>query len=168
MNRGRVYRRCGCRDLDRRQLGAQCPRLPEPDHGTWGFAVDLPAGTGPRKTVRRGGFASEDQTRTALRRFLEGRAMGFDGDPNQTVGQYLHAWLRIKERTLKPTTIARYRATVHNDLVPAFGPIRLEELSHDHIAAFVQRELDADRGRPTVFKCLSTLSSAMGHAVRQH
>ena len=166
--RGRVYRRCGCRDLNRRQLGAHCPRLPDGAHGTWGFAVDIPAGGGPRRTVRRGGFPTCDKAESALRRFHEGRAMGFDGDPNQTVAQYLHAWLAIKELSLKPTTLVRYRATIKKDLVPALGAIRLDDLDHDHIAAFVQRELDADRGRPTVYKCLSTLSSALGHAVRHH
>ena len=168
MNRGRVYRRCGCRDQDRRQLGAKCPQLAKAEHGTWTFAVDLPASGGPRKTVRRGGFSSNDQAATALRRFHEGRAQGFDSDPNQTVAQYLRAWLKQRKESLKPSTYSRYRATVENDLLPAFGQVRLEELSHDHIAAFAQRELDADRGRPTVYKCLTTLSSAMGHAVRTH
>lgn len=39
--RGRVYRRCGCRDIQRHQLGAHCPHLvTESEHGTWTFAVD--------------------------------------------------------------------------------------------------------------------------------
>ncbi|MEU0844688.1 hypothetical protein ABZ370_35165 [Streptomyces sp. NPDC005962] len=43
-NVGRVYRRCGCRDEQRRQLGAHCLQLmSDPAHGTWTFAVDLPA-----------------------------------------------------------------------------------------------------------------------------
>jgi len=165
-NRGRVYLRCGCRDLNRRQLGAACPRLADGVHGKWSFAVDIPAGGGPRRTVRRSGFPTRDKAQSALRRFHEGRALGFDGDPNQTLADYLRAWLCAIALRLKPTTVARYRAAVEEDLIPALGAIRLEELCHDHIAAFVQRELDNGRGRPTVFKILSTLSSALANAVR--
>ncbi|MFF1949319.1 hypothetical protein [Kitasatospora herbaricolor] len=33
--RGRVYRRCGCRDAQHKQLGARCPRLAaDRRHGT--------------------------------------------------------------------------------------------------------------------------------------
>ncbi|MFI9584259.1 tyrosine recombinase XerC [Streptomyces sp. NPDC052236] len=69
---------------------------------------------------------------------------------------------------LKPTTMARYRDYVHNDLAPAFGSLKLEELRHRHISAFVTRELAAGRGRTTLYRCLATLSSALGDAVRQH
>ncbi|GAA1908192.1 hypothetical protein GCM10009753_44180 [Streptantibioticus ferralitis] len=54
--RGRVYRRCGCRDQQRKQLGARCPKLAaDPDHGTWTFAVGLPSppGQAPRHPPRR-------------------------------------------------------------------------------------------------------------------
>ncbi|MFB7467723.1 tyrosine-type recombinase/integrase [Streptomyces sp. NPDC056224] len=69
---------------------------------------------------------------------------------------------------LKPTTMARYRDYVHNDLAPAFGTLKLDELGHRHIAAFVTGELAAGRGKTTLYRCLATLSSALGDAVRQH
>lgn len=69
---------------------------------------------------------------------------------------------------LKPTTMARYRDYVHNDLVPAFGSLRLDDLRHRHISAFVTGQLSAGRGRTTLYRCLATLSSALGDAVRQH
>ncbi|WP_405846725.1 hypothetical protein [Streptomyces sp. NBC_01518] len=118
--RGRVYRRCGCRDTHRRQLGAHCPRLlTHTHHGTWTFAVDTPAPHHHRTTVRRGGFTNPDAAETALRTFLEGEAGGFNADPNQTVADYLRTWLTAKTLVLKPTTMARYRDYVHNDLAPA-------------------------------------------------
>ncbi|MGE3836170.1 MAG: hypothetical protein AB7H43_15505, partial [Acidimicrobiia bacterium] len=43
----------------------------------------------------------------------------------QTVAEYLEAWLEVKQRSLKPTTMARYLDYVHKDLVPAVGAIRL-------------------------------------------
>jgi integrase len=167
--RGRVYRRCGCRDRHKCQLGARCPRLAtEPEHGTWTFAVDLPSPTPGRHTVRRGGFPSEEAARTTLRRLLQGHAAGFTADPNQTVADYLTAWLEAKNLVLKPTTMVRYRDHVTRDLIPALGQIPLDDLGHPHIAALVHTQLAAGRGKVTVHRILATLSSALGDAVRQH
>ncbi|MCF2533634.1 site-specific integrase [Yinghuangia soli] len=163
---GRVYRRCGCRDPDRRHLGARCPKLADEDHGTWYCAVDFPAG-GKRNTVRRGGFPDEDSARAALRMMVDGNTHGFDGDPHQTVAAYLRDWLAEKELVLKPTTFVRYRDYVRNDLIPALGGIRLDELKHRHIRGFVRRQRKAGRGKVTLNRCLATLSSALTDAVKQ-
>jgi len=168
VDRGRVYRRCGCRDAQSRQRGARCPALAaDAGHGTWSFAVDLPAPAGQRSTVRRGGFATIEAARAALRRLLEGEAGGFDADPNQTVADYLVSWLEAKRLVLKPTTAARYGDYCAKDLIPALGSLRLDDLGHRHIAGFVKQQLAAGRGRVTVHRCLATLSSALGDAVRQ-
>ncbi|MDI5963239.1 tyrosine-type recombinase/integrase [Streptantibioticus silvisoli] len=166
---GRVYRRCGCRDQHHRQLGARCPLLAEdPTHGTWNFAVDLPSPAPGRHTVRRGGYPTRESAHAALRRILEGQAAGFTADPNQTVAEYLTAWLEAKDLVLKPTTMARYRDYVTNDLIPALGDIRLDDLGYPHIAAFVQTQLAEGRGKVTVHRLVATLSSALGDAVRHH
>ncbi|MDH6134116.1 hypothetical protein P3T37_003518 [Kitasatospora sp. MAA4] len=81
-DRGRVYRRCGCRDDQRKQLGTRCPHLTaDPDHGTWAFAADAPSTDGTRHTVRRSGFPDEIEARTALRHFDQGLDAGFTADP---------------------------------------------------------------------------------------
>ncbi|MGW6404627.1 tyrosine-type recombinase/integrase [Streptomyces sp. NPDC055134] len=116
----------------------------------------------------RGGFASRDDAEQALHRFLEGEAGGFDADPNQTVTDYLNSWLSAKDFVLKPTTMPRYRDYVRNDLIPSFGTLRLEQLGHRHIASFATNQLAAGRGKVTLSRCLATLSSALGDAVRQH
>ncbi|MFC9821258.1 hypothetical protein ACFWG6_25150 [Streptomyces erythrochromogenes] len=103
-----------------------------------------------------------------MRRFLEGEAGGCNADPNQTVAAYLNAWLETKALVLKPTTMARYRDYVRNDLVPAFATLRLDQLAHRHISAYVTCQLAAGRGETTLYRCLATLSSALGDAVRQH
>ncbi|HTJ66719.1 MAG TPA: tyrosine-type recombinase/integrase [Actinospica sp.] len=168
VNRGRVYRRCGCRDHNHRQLGAGCPTLhTDPGHGTWSFAVDLP-NPERRSTIRRGGFPTEETARTALRRLLEGTAAGFNADPNQTLADYLTEWLEAKRLQLKPTTFTRYNAHVHQDLIPALGTVRLDDLGYTHIAAYVHTQLANGRGQVTVYWILATLSSALGDAVRRH
>ena len=166
---GRIYRRCGCRDRDHRQLGARCPLLNQnSEHGSWTFAVDLPSPTHGRHTVRRGGYPTEEAAHAALRRMLEGHTAGFTADPNQTVAGYLAAWLEAKELVLKPTTMVRYRGYVTNDLIPALGSLRLDDLGYPHIAALAHTQLAAGRGKVTVHRILATLSSALGDAVRHH
>jgi integrase len=167
-NRGRVYRRCACRDTAGKQLGARCPELANRRHGRWAFAVDLPTIDGQRKTLRRCGFPTQNQARTALRRVLACEQAGIHVDDRQTVAEYLEAWLEVKARWLKPTTMARCLDYVHKDLVPALGAIRLEDLTHHHIAGFVHAQLAAGRRRVTLHRCVATLSSALTDAVRHH
>nr|BFD94120.1 hypothetical protein KitaXyl93_54800 [Kitasatospora sp. Xyl93] len=90
---GHVFRRCGCRDHNGKQLGTLCPKLAaDPDHGTWTFSLDLPSPDQRRNIVRRGGYPTAEAARTALRRKIEGQAGGFNADPNQTVADHLTAW----------------------------------------------------------------------------
>jgi integrase len=166
-NRGRVYRRCGCRDEHGRQLGARCLQLANPRHGTWAFAVGMPSPDRKRKTLRRSGFSTRSDARAALARVLECERAGVYLDDAQTVADYLVGWLEAKARRLKPTTVARYRDYLHNDLLPAFGAVRLERLTHQHVDQFVRAQLAAGRGSVTVRRCIATLSSALNDAIRQ-
>ncbi|WP_052682416.1 site-specific integrase, partial [Saccharothrix sp. ST-888] len=165
--RGRVYRRCGCRDDHRRQLGTACPLLAtDPKHGTWAFAVDARSTDGHRHTIRRASFPDEIEARTALRHFNQGLATGVITDPRQTLAGYLTTWLAEKELHLKPTTITRYRAYIEQDLIPALGGIPLDDLTRQHLAAFVTNQLrHHHRGKVTVHRIMSTLSSALSSAV---
>jgi integrase len=144
------------------------PRASQRRHGRWAFAVDLPTIDGRRKTLRRCGFPTQNQARTALRRVLACEQAGIHVDDRQTVAEYLEAWLEVKQRSLKPTTMARYLDYVHKDLVPPLGAIRLEELTHHHIAGFVRAQLATGRGHITLPRCVATLSSALTDAVRHH
>lgn len=69
--RGRLYRRCGCRRPDGRQFGAACPKLKgRSRHGSWAFAVDLPSADGRRKPLCRSGFPTRRAAHAALERAL--------------------------------------------------------------------------------------------------
>lgn len=53
MDRGSVYRRCGCRDeATGRLLGACCPGLRSREHGSWYFSAGLPSAAGERHRVQ--------------------------------------------------------------------------------------------------------------------
>jgi len=86
---GRVYRRCGCRAANKRQIGATCPQLKtDEEHGSWAYAVDLPSMEEGRKTRRRSGFRTEEEARYALELVLSAERTGGLEDPKVTVGAY--------------------------------------------------------------------------------
>ena len=166
-HRGRVYRRCACRGANGKQLGTHCPKLTNARHGTWAFAVDLPT-LDRRKTMRRSGFATKAEASAALTNVLQCERAGVSIDDTETVADYLRRWFEAKAPTRKPNTVNRYRAYLDNDLIPAFGAIRLERLTHEQVAQFIRRELDAGRGLVTLRRCITTLSTALNDARRAH
>ena len=89
-------------------------------------------------------------------------AVGFNADPNQTLADYLTGWLEAKELRLKPTTFARYRDYIRNDLIPALGDVLPDVLGCVHA------QLERGTGKVTVHQILATLSGALGDAVRRH
>uniref|UniRef100_UPI000B0A4D4A tyrosine-type recombinase/integrase n=1 Tax=Actinoplanes rectilineatus TaxID=113571 RepID=UPI000B0A4D4A len=84
----------------------------------------------------------------------------------ETVAHYLTGWLEARSKILKPNTVRRYSDYVSKDLIPAFGKIRLERLSHAHILQFVSQQQAANRGPTTLRRCVICLSSALNEAVR--
>ena len=62
----------------------------------------------------------------------------------------------------------RYTDYIRNDLIPAFGAVPLERLTHEHVSQFIQCELAAGRGVVTLRRCVTTLSSALNDARRNH
>ncbi|MGN9913383.1 site-specific integrase [Phytohabitans sp. LJ34] len=126
----------------------------------------MPSPDRKRKTMRRSGYDTRADARTALARVLECEHAGVYLDDAQTFADYLIGWLDAKARQLKPTTVARYRDYLRNDLLPAFGAIRLERLTHQHVDQFVRTQLAAGRGPVTLRRCIATLSSAL-NAIRQ-
>ncbi|MEY9969063.1 integrase [Streptacidiphilus sp. MAP12-16] len=166
-SRGRIYRRCGCRSTDGRQIGSTCPQLrTDEEHGSWAYAVDLPSVDGRRKTRRRGGYRTYEDALYVLEQVLSAERTGVFEDPKVTVGAFLLEWLALKERTLKASTAANYHDAVHRDLLPVFGAMRLSDLRSRHIEEWVASQLLKGRGRVAVYRAAATLRSALGAAVR--
>ncbi|BCJ55866.1 site-specific integrase [Actinoplanes sp. NBRC 14428] len=166
-HRGRVYRRCACRDDVGKQLGTRCPKLSNPRHGVWAFAVDRPTAGSSRKTMRRSGFTTKAEASEALSKVLECERAGVRLDDTETVAQYLTSWLDMRSPNLRPNTVLRYRDYINQDLIPAIGAVRLERLTHEHVRQFIDNQLAAGRGRVTLARCVTTLSSALNDAVKQ-
>ena len=52
------------------------------------------------------------------------------------VSEWLETWTENYLGGVKPRTVDSYKSIVRNHLIPAFGAVRLEALTPDHIQAF--------------------------------
>ncbi|WP_236572249.1 MULTISPECIES: N-terminal phage integrase SAM-like domain-containing protein [unclassified Nocardiopsis] len=167
---GSVFKRCGCRVAGTsRRLGSGCPRLRSRRHGSWYFSLESAQTPGGRCRVRRGGFASREAARVALRR-ARGDEQGAE-PVVWTVAAWLRHWLEGRTR-LRARTRVSYAEHIDRYLVPHLGEVVLEELT----PARVQRAFEGiaehitPRGRPvavaTVQRVRSTLRAALNTAVR--
>jgi len=165
--RGRVYRRCSCRDVTGKQLGMSCPRLTaDGKHGVWYFAVDMPAGAGKRKTMRRGGFPTKNAASRALADVASRAAQGVRVDDRETVAAFLARWLVVKAGDSKATTVRSYRAHVDNVIVPAIGHLPIERLRAEHVEQLLVNAQVDGRGPVTVRRIHATLRSALTYGVK--
>jgi hypothetical protein len=169
MDRGSVFRRCGCRDqATGRLLGARCPGLNSRRHGTWYFSTELPSSAGDRRRVRRGGFTSRAAAVAALEA-LSGPAPG----PVQglRVGEWLERWLASRV-SLRASTSRGYAAHVRGYLVPYLGGILLAELTAADVQGMFTAiiRVEAALGRPvsaaTLRRIHATLRAPLNAAVR--
>lgn len=168
MSKGRVYRRCSCRDDDGRQLGAHCPvLLSDRKHGSWTFAVDVPSVDGRRKTMRRGGYPTKGAAQRALPDVLARYGAGVRVDRPGNRGRLPRGLAGREAARAQATTMHRYSEIITKELVPAFGALPLEQLRHDHVTALVTELEAAGRGAPTIRYVHAVLSSALADAVRQ-
>jgi hypothetical protein len=169
MDHRSVYRRCGCRDMNtRRLLGARCPGLRSPEHGTWYFSTDLPSAAGERRRVRRGGFATKAAAVAAL------EALGSPSvgpELGLSTGEWLARWLESRV-SLRASTARSYSAHVRGYLVPYLGAITLAALTAGDVQAMFTAVIrdETALGRPvsaaTVHRIHATLRAALNGAVR--
>lgn len=164
-----VWRACGCRGEDGKQLGDGCPKLTDPKHGSWRYRVSggNDPRTGRRRQVFKAGFPTRqaaEKARNKVRRELD--TGEYRSDDRTTVSAWLDTWLdrKIATESLRPSTLRMYRRYVDDDIVPAIGRYRLSELHPQHIDAMVASLLADGRGKVTVRRIHATLSSALTSA----
>jgi hypothetical protein len=105
--RGIVFKRCGCTDgKTGRQLAGRCPRLAEPWHGTWYYAVQVTTVGGRKARYRRDGFATRDAAAAARQAILDAPADEAAAGA-WTVARWLRHWLAQAEPPPAPVHRAR-------------------------------------------------------------
>jgi len=169
MDNGSVYRRCGCRDQGSgRLLGAGCPGLSLPGHGSWYFSADMPSASGERRRVRRGGFATREAAAGALEKLSSTAA---SPEPGLMTGEWLWRWLESRV-SLRASTRRSYAAHMRGYLVPYLGGIPLAALTQGDVQdmftaiARDERALGRPVGAATLKRIHATLRAALNGAVR--
>ena len=172
-NRDIVFKRCGCTDEDTgRQLAGRCPRLAEPGHGSWYYAVQVTTVGGRKARYRRGGFATREAAVAARQAILDGPADEAAAGA-WTVARWLRYWLAQAEPHLRPSTVHGYRDHIDRYLIPSIGRITLADLTGKRLQAcfnLLARQR-TKKGTPiaasTVDRVRATLRSALNAAVRE-
>ncbi|SCF41697.1 Phage integrase, N-terminal SAM-like domain [Micromonospora marina] len=145
---GVIFKRCGCRDDQRRRLEQSCPRLGERGHGTWYFHCSARNLLGRCERVRRGGYPSRTAARHARDEWLNSTEADRTAQ-GWTVERWLRHWLDNRTK-IRPTTRFHYTRDVENVLIPHLGRYRLADLDAPLLRT-VFAEIGATRnskGRP--------------------
>jgi integrase len=138
-------------------------RLGEAGHGSWYFSLELPRRAGgPRRRVRRGGFASQQAAAAARGRLSvpgpAGRVL--------TVGEWLELWLATRAM-VRDSTRSAYRGHIRLHLRPRLGGILLAELHVGHLERVFTGLLRGGMTAATARRVHATLRSALNDAVRE-
>lgn len=180
MSSNSVYRRCGCRGEDGRQLGTACPKLAaDPKHGQWTYY--LSAGTDPRTGKRRQyrsstwpdrrPLKSKREALSALAELRNSLDRGTYVPPTVILlADYATSWLPRRQTTgagLKATTAAGYARYIADDIAPStLGGMRLTDIRRHHVNAYTAELTAAGRGAVTVRRILALLQTILASAVR--
>jgi integrase len=170
-SKGKIFKRCGCRDGRGQRLEKRCPRLVERRHGSWYFHCSAPNLRGRSERIRRGGFPSQAAAQTARDEYLADSASRRSGK-GWTVERWLRHWLASRTR-IRPTTRLAYTRDVELVLIPHLGGYRLSDLDGALLRA-VFAEIAAttnSKGLPQSAAALvhlrTTLRAALNVAVRE-
>lgn len=172
--KGRVWRRCGCRDEHGKQYSADhpCPKLGDKGHGSWAYRVALgrDPGTGKRLTEYRQGFTTKRAAEAELVKVITEHTAGqHRHDGRQTVGDYLTRWIaeKVADGELRASTAHTYQRYVALDLSRHLGAVRLRDLRASHVKEMLRKLRTTEgRGDATVRQIHAVLRSALTSARR--
>ncbi|MFC1420082.1 tyrosine-type recombinase/integrase [Streptacidiphilus cavernicola] len=114
-----------------RYLEKDCPRLAEPDHGSWYYSFELPTrASGERRPrAKAGGFVDQEAAAEAAEKAYLLSKQGVDITSRDTVESFLTKWMEQKRPSLSVTTAYNYQADIDLYFIPHLGKIQLVKLS---------------------------------------
>jgi integrase len=129
--------------------------------------VDLGRGIDGRRQ-RKTGYAATQAEAVDLLRKLGGRAVNGQllATTTPTLAVFLEDWYATNSDTWRPSTKRGYRGAIDLYLVPAFGPIRLEQLSPMTVQRWLTKHKDEHGARRRITLAHATLRSALSEAQR--
>jgi integrase len=129
--------------------------------------IDLGRGLNGKRR-RKSAFTATQAEAVQLLRKLGGRAV--DGQllstSTPTVAKYLEDWVRWNKDAWRPSTRRSYRGAIDLYLVPAFGPLRLEQLTPRRVQTWLTDHKDAHGARRRITLAHAALRSALSDAQR--
>ncbi len=134
--------------------------------GRWMARVDLgwQNGRRRRKTIYgRTRREVTDQLPTVLHNAQRGTLLA---DERQTVGQFLAAWLVLKQSQLRPRAYASYEQMIRQHIEPGLGRHRLSRLAPQNVAAWFRRHQEDGASARTIRYARTVLRAALNQAFR--
>ena len=143
--------------------GSICERA----DGRWMVRVDIGRGLDGRRR-RKTMYATTQAEAVDLLRKQGGRAAGGQlvATSTPTVAKYLDDWFAANTDTWRPSTRRGYRGAIDLYLVPAFGPLRLEQLTPLVVQRWLTEHKMAHGARRRITLAHATLRSALSEAQR--
>lgn len=84
-----------------------------------------------------------------------------------TFTAFTNGWLKLKKPQLKPKTYMDYQLLIKNTLRPAFGSMKIEDISANLIDQFLSSKLDLGLAPSSISKYKATLHNIMEYAYRK-
>lgn len=135
--------------------------------GRWEVRINLGRGIDGKRQAKSSFAATQAEAVQVLRK-LGGRAASGQllTTSTPTVARYLEEWYATNEDHWRPSTRRGYRAAIETFLVPAFGPLRLEQLTPQVLQRWLTRHKVEHGARRRIALAHAVLRSALGDAVR--
>lgn len=133
--KGEPFKKCGCKDANRRNLDKRCPRLGEKSHGAWYYRYSEPAMPGGvRRQPLIGPFPTKTAAATDRIERLNRVAKGLPSYTDRTIriGDDFDRWCEAKRKISRRTREAN--AEIGKLYVkPGLGHLRLADLRTQHL-----------------------------------
>lgn len=111
---------------------------------------------------------TKEEAKKKLREILSKRDKGVPVEPaRETVKGFLERWLRDYKATLSPTTRASYKHIIDAHLIPAFGSLRLNQVTPQRLQAYYQAKLAEGLSPTTVRYHARVLHAAFRQAMKE-
>jgi integrase len=135
--------------------------------GRWEARVDLGRGLNGKRR-QKSVFAPTESAAIAELKQLHGRTVSGHvlATSTPTVRQLLNNWYDTLEDTWRPSTRRSYRHAIDRFLVPAFGPLRLEQLSPSLVQQWLTTHKSEHGARRRITLAHAVLRSALSEARR--
>ena len=135
--------------------------------GRWEVRVDIGRGSDGKRR-RKSAFAPTQADAVKLLKRLAGKAV--DGQllvtSTPTISSYLEEWYATNADTWRPSTCRGYRRAIDGFLIPAFGSLRVEQLSPQSVQRWLLQHKTAHGARRRITLAHAVLRSALSDAQR--